>query len=79
MAQAVFVMMGGKDSIVNLVVVKLGMYFNPDDVKYFEKYCGYNKWIICVFLCYQQDWLVGYVQQPILFIRVILFYFFSWC
>jgi hypothetical protein len=49
------------------------MYFNPDNVKYFEKYCGYNKWIICVFLCYQQDWLVGYVQQPILFIRVILF------
>jgi len=49
MAQAVFVMMGGKDSIVNLVVVKLGMYFNPDDLQCFEKYCGYNKWIKCVF------------------------------
>lgn len=61
MAQAVFVMMGGKDSIVSLVVVKLGMYFNPDDLKCFEKYCAYNKWIKCVFLCYQQDWLVGYV------------------
>jgi len=54
-------MMGGKDSIVNLVVVKLGMYFNPDFLKCFEKYYGYNKWIKCVFLCYQQDWLVGYV------------------
>ena len=61
MAQTVFVMMGGKDSIVNLVVVKLGMYFNPDFLKCFEKYYGYNKWIKCVFLCYQQDWLVGYV------------------
>lgn len=49
MAQAVFVMMVGKDSIVNFVVVKLGMYFNPDYLKCFEKYGGYDRWIKCVF------------------------------
>lgn len=35
MAQAVFVLMVGKDSIVNFVVVKLGMDCNSDD---FERY-----------------------------------------
>lgn len=33
MAQAVFVLMVGKDSIVNFVVVKLGVYCNPDSLK----------------------------------------------
>jgi hypothetical protein len=37
MAQAVFVLMVGKDSIVNFVVVKLGVYCNQDDLKCFGK------------------------------------------
>ena len=61
MAQDVFVMMVGKGNIVNFVVVKLGMCCNPDDLKCFKQYCSYIKWIKCVFLCYQQDWLEGYV------------------
>jgi hypothetical protein len=54
MAQAVFVLMVGKDSIVNFVGVKLGMDCILNDLKRCEAYCLYNSKIKCVVSCRQQ-------------------------